>query len=194
LGTAAQLIASNNARSIEHLEHLALAAEDGKPGVTIRRLVIPRLPYTRQEADRLLALAPKTESLRALDFSAHRATPLSPEPGQCLARWPLALRDLSGFANRPWVWNQVRWPVQQLCLRFVRVHDDSLIDVTRTAWNVGESRCEKSAGARLCGGEQDPAPAAGLKQRRCIGDDPLVDHERVDHQRPIMAGGPWRWP
>ncbi len=79
---AAQLIVASNARSIEHLEHLAPAAEDGKPGVTTRRFVIPRLPYTRQEADRLLALAPKNDTLRALDFRANRATALSPELGQ----------------------------------------------------------------------------------------------------------------
>lgn len=75
---AAQLIAIENARSIEHLAATADSGKSGPAPVT-RRLVIPRLPYTRQEADRLLALAPKDESLRALDFRANRATALSPD-------------------------------------------------------------------------------------------------------------------
>ncbi|MBK9708848.1 MAG: CHAT domain-containing protein [Acidobacteria bacterium] len=76
---AAQLINGDNAR---RLEHIARPVKDSKSGVITHRLVIPRLPYTRQEADSLLALAPKTESLRALDFSANRATALNPELSQ----------------------------------------------------------------------------------------------------------------
>jgi CHAT domain-containing protein len=68
----------NNQRTIEHL------AEDAndKAGVTTRRLVIPRLPFTRQEADRLIALTPKNSSLEAMDFHASRATVLKGELSQ----------------------------------------------------------------------------------------------------------------
>ena len=74
----AQTIAFNDARSIEHLAEKS----DDESGVTTRRLVIPRLPFTRQEADQLLALTPKTSSFRAMDFEASRATVLDPALGQ----------------------------------------------------------------------------------------------------------------
>jgi len=61
-----------DARSIEHLAEQA----DDKAGTTTRRLVIPRLPFTHQEATRLLALAPKNASFSAIDFQANRATVL----------------------------------------------------------------------------------------------------------------------
>lgn len=71
-------IAVDDARSIEHL-----AANSGdQAGVTNVRLVIPRLQFTRQEADQLLALTPKNSSFRALDFQASRATALDPALGQ----------------------------------------------------------------------------------------------------------------
>jgi CHAT domain-containing protein len=74
----AQPVSVNDARSIEHL-----AQNSGdKSGVTTLRLVIPRLPFTRQEADQLLLLAPKTSSFRALDFRASRATVLNGDLGQ----------------------------------------------------------------------------------------------------------------
>ena len=38
---------------------------------------IPRLPFTRQEADRILAVAPASANLEALDFNASRQTVLS---------------------------------------------------------------------------------------------------------------------
>ncbi len=69
----AQTIAFNDARSIEHLAEKS----DGKSGATTRRLVIPRLPFTRQEATRLLALTPKNSSFGAIDFQASRATVLN---------------------------------------------------------------------------------------------------------------------
>ncbi len=50
------------------LEHIAEVAS-GNSG----RLVIRRLAFTRQEADALLALAPKASSLRETDFQANRA-------------------------------------------------------------------------------------------------------------------------
>lgn len=63
-----QTIAFNDARSIEHLAEKS----DDKSGTTTRRLVIPRLPFTRQEANQLIALAPQTSSFRAIDFQASR--------------------------------------------------------------------------------------------------------------------------
>jgi CHAT domain-containing protein/tetratricopeptide (TPR) repeat protein len=68
-----QTIAFNDARS---LEHLAEKSSD-KSGVTTRRLIIPRLPFTRQEATQLLALALKTSSFSAMDFQANRDTILN---------------------------------------------------------------------------------------------------------------------
>jgi CHAT domain-containing protein/tetratricopeptide (TPR) repeat protein len=54
-------------RIIEHLAEDSAKTASG-------RLVIPRLPYTRQEADRILAVAPGSTNLKALDFKADRAT------------------------------------------------------------------------------------------------------------------------
>ena len=42
-------------------------------------LAVPRLPFTRREADQILALLPKGESFRAVDFKASRATAMSAE-------------------------------------------------------------------------------------------------------------------
>jgi CHAT domain-containing protein len=63
------------------LEHLAEKQYDNA-GVTTRRLVIPRLPFTRQEADQLLTLTPKASSFRAMDFQASRATVLNGDLSQ----------------------------------------------------------------------------------------------------------------
>ncbi|MCM3869634.1 MAG: CHAT domain-containing protein [Pyrinomonadaceae bacterium] len=71
--TPTQNINGDDARS---LEHLAGNPAD-KSGVTTLRLVIPRLPFTRQEATRVLALTPKNSSFAATDFQASRATVLS---------------------------------------------------------------------------------------------------------------------
>jgi CHAT domain-containing protein len=57
------------------IEHLAEKTND-KAGTITQRLVIPRLPFTRQEATRLLALTPKSSSFQAMDFQANRATVL----------------------------------------------------------------------------------------------------------------------
>ncbi|HEX7312551.1 MAG TPA: CHAT domain-containing tetratricopeptide repeat protein [Pyrinomonadaceae bacterium] len=57
-----------DASATRTLEHLA-------PGAPR----IPRLPYTRQEAERILAVAPKASNLRALDFKASLATALGGE-------------------------------------------------------------------------------------------------------------------
>ena len=71
--TQTQTITGDDARSIEHL-----AENSGdKSGVTTLRLVIPRLPFTRQEATRVLALTPKNSSFGAIDFQANRETVLN---------------------------------------------------------------------------------------------------------------------
>ena len=74
----APTIAFNDARSIEHLAEKSA----DKAGVTTRRLVIPRLPFTRQEATRLLALAPKSSSFGAIDFEANRLNVLKGDLSQ----------------------------------------------------------------------------------------------------------------
>ncbi len=73
-----QTIGADDARSIEHL------AENSadKSGVTTLRLAIPRLPFTRQEANQLMALAPNGSSFKAIDFQASRATVLDPALSQ----------------------------------------------------------------------------------------------------------------
>jgi CHAT domain-containing protein len=45
------------------------------------RDALPRLPFTRAEAEAILSLVPESEGLRALDFKASRATALGPELG-----------------------------------------------------------------------------------------------------------------
>ena len=73
-------------RSIVHLteKHLAekTAAGSNASNTIGRKFVIPRLPYTRQEAKRLLMLAPKDATFGALDFQANRAAALNPALGQ----------------------------------------------------------------------------------------------------------------
>jgi CHAT domain-containing protein len=61
----------NNTRIIEHLS-------GGNGG----QLVIARLPFTRQEADQILAVAPSASNLKALDFRANRSMVTSGELGQ----------------------------------------------------------------------------------------------------------------
>jgi CHAT domain-containing protein/Tfp pilus assembly protein PilF len=73
-----QKLSFNDARSIEHLAENA----GDKSGVATRTMVIPRLPFTRQEANQLVALAPKGSSFEAIDFQASRATALDPALSQ----------------------------------------------------------------------------------------------------------------
>jgi len=56
-----------NTRIIEHLS-------DSSSSGAARKLTIPRLPFTRQEAERILALAPRGDSFKAVDFKASRVT------------------------------------------------------------------------------------------------------------------------
>jgi CHAT domain-containing protein len=65
-------------RRIEHLTEKS----DDKSSVTTRKMVIQRLPFTRQEAARLLALTPKNARFGAIDFQASRATVLKGELSQ----------------------------------------------------------------------------------------------------------------
>lgn len=60
---------TNGTRILEHLE--------GSVGNGL--LSIPRLPYTRQEADQILAVAPRNSSIKVLDFRASRTTAMSEE-------------------------------------------------------------------------------------------------------------------
>ncbi len=60
--TANTASTANDTRIIEHLS--------GGPG---GQLVIPRLPFTRQEAERILAVAPAESNYRATDFRANRS-------------------------------------------------------------------------------------------------------------------------
>ncbi len=71
-----QVLAANDARTIEHL------AEDSKGGAVTKRVVIPRLPFTRQEATRLIALAPPNSSIGAVDFNASREAVLGGDLSQ----------------------------------------------------------------------------------------------------------------
>ena len=59
------------------LEHLADDSDDERG-----RRVIRRLPFTRQEAERLMSLAPKNTSFRAIDFDANRSNVLSSGLGE----------------------------------------------------------------------------------------------------------------
>ena len=68
-GTAVtETSAQGSTRTIEHLS-----------GSANGQLSIPRLPFTRQEADRILAVSPAGSSLKALDFRANRALATSDE-------------------------------------------------------------------------------------------------------------------
>mgnify|MGYP000246395806 CR=1 FL=1 len=63
-------------RNIEHL-----SSDATLQGVR-RGMVIPRLQFTRQEANQILALAPADSSFKAVDFKASRASALSSELSQ----------------------------------------------------------------------------------------------------------------
>ncbi len=63
-------------RNIEHLSSDA-TLQGLRPG-----MVIPRLPFTRQEANQILALSSADSSFKAVDFKASRASALSSELSQ----------------------------------------------------------------------------------------------------------------
>lgn len=72
LKPGAKAVAQNATRS---LEHTAASATGGQ-------LSISRLPFTRQEADQILAVARAGSTLKALDFRANRAMATSGELGK----------------------------------------------------------------------------------------------------------------
>ena len=69
-----QTAAPADSRSLEHIAD----ASDASSG----RMVIRRLAFTRQEADGLLALAPKASSLRETDFQANRTNVMNGDLAQ----------------------------------------------------------------------------------------------------------------
>lgn len=66
----AEAVALNTSRSLEHLPATAAGGA---------RLTIPRLPFTRWEADQILGVARAGSTLKALDFRANRAMATSGE-------------------------------------------------------------------------------------------------------------------
>jgi CHAT domain-containing protein/Tfp pilus assembly protein PilF len=75
--SAANALVAGGARILEHLA----AAKQGKAmGGGLR---IPRLPFTRQEAERIIAAAPAMANFKAVDFNASRATVI----GEDLSRY-----------------------------------------------------------------------------------------------------------
>ncbi len=71
----AALVTAENSRILEHL------SEDGS-AITAARMMIPRLPYTRQEAEHILQVAPKGDNFEALDFQASLTSATNPELAQ----------------------------------------------------------------------------------------------------------------
>jgi CHAT domain-containing protein/Tfp pilus assembly protein PilF len=68
----AELVAQNVTRSLEHTPATAIGGQ----------LSIPRLPFTRSEADQILAVVRAGSNLKALDFRANRAIATSGELGK----------------------------------------------------------------------------------------------------------------
>ena len=73
--TGVEAAQSDETRILEHLAAADSASTNGQ-------LQIPRLPFTRQEADRIMKLASAKNSLEALDFRASLATATSPDLGR----------------------------------------------------------------------------------------------------------------
>jgi CHAT domain-containing protein len=61
-------VASDETRILEHLAENSTGQPNGAAG----KIRIPRLPYTRLEADRILQVAPGATNLRVVDFKANR--------------------------------------------------------------------------------------------------------------------------
>jgi CHAT domain-containing protein len=73
-GGSQKEVQGDDAAGTRILEHIA----DNSTG----KLTIRRLRFTRQEADQILAVAPRRTNLRALDFKASRETATAPELSQ----------------------------------------------------------------------------------------------------------------
>ncbi len=98
------------------------------------------------------------------------------------------------LAHRAVALDQPDRHAEHLALGGVGIGDEATLDHVRGAGNGGERRGHQAAGAGFGGGDQHPALAAGVEQRRGLGDDARVDLERVGHGEPIMAAAPWPWP
>jgi CHAT domain-containing protein len=133
-----------------------------RAGIDLRRL-----PFSRQEAVRLLALVPRREALAALDFKASQATAMSPEVGEYrivhfathgylnpeqpeLSGLVLSLVDESGepqdgFLSLPEVYN-LRLPVELVVLSACQtglgkqVQGEGLVGLTRGFMYAGAPR------------------------------------------------------
>ena len=64
--------------ALRQLVHLAAVGDGQSEG----QHVVPRLPYTRREAEQILAVLPSRANLEAVDFKASIATATSPELGR----------------------------------------------------------------------------------------------------------------
>jgi CHAT domain-containing protein/tetratricopeptide (TPR) repeat protein len=75
----APLTAPKSFEEVAALRQLVHLAGDGQPDGQPN---VPRLPYTRREAQQILAISPSRANLEAVDFKASRATATSPELGR----------------------------------------------------------------------------------------------------------------
>ena len=143
--TAPQTIGFNDARSIEHL-----ADKSDDKSATMPRFVIPRLPFTRQEAARLLALTPKASSFSAMDFQANRATVLKGD----LAQYRYVHFATHGLldAERPGLSSLVLSMVDEQGRQqdgFLRLHD--IFNLKLPAELVVLSACQTGLGKEIKG-------------------------------------------
>jgi CHAT domain-containing protein len=73
---------ANSRYLLERAFGLGLQTATDEGGATREILRIPRLPFTRREAEAILATAPASEGMKALDFQASRETAMNPELAQ----------------------------------------------------------------------------------------------------------------
>ena len=128
---------------------------------------IHRLPFTRREADEILALVPEADRLKALDFDASRATATSPALGQYryvhfathgflnaahpeLSGIVLSLVNRQGAAQDGFLWAHevynLRLPVEMVVLSGCRtglgkeIKGEGLVGLTRGFMYAGSAR------------------------------------------------------
>ena len=119
------------------------ATESGMPSLT-------RLPFTRQEAEAILTLAPEGKNLKALDFDASRATATSPE----LAEYRIVHFATHGLINnrRPQLSGVVLSLVDEQGRQqdgFLRAHD--IYNLRLGADLVVLSACQTALGEQVKG-------------------------------------------